>query len=298
MDNKRTIRVREIVLPRTERPVDPSQGPTQRFAAELRALRDTAGRPSYRELAGRAHFSKATLSAAAGGHRLPTWEVTRAYVDACGGDVDQWRERWDAARADLGLPLPTVDVPPVQSPGLPVAGRTLAFAGIGIVILLVGLTAWMGRDRDPATSTPAVTTSPGEMSARFVGSQEPTTDGADPKRAGCSYDDAVTTLDSVEVNTTDNHFLGAAELRYSPACRAAWGRFTPGEAMTYLNSAAVTILARRPTTGTETSFETYFDGQAVFGNILLEDGGCIEVVVVIRSAEGVTSGTTGCAPPR
>ncbi len=79
---------------RPERPIDPAAGPVSEFAAELRKLREKAGRPSYRELARRASFSVTVLSEAAGGRCLPTLAVVRGYVQACGGDVPEWEERW------------------------------------------------------------------------------------------------------------------------------------------------------------------------------------------------------------
>src|SRR6185312_12936137 len=96
---------RSLSMPRPERPIDPSAGPLQEFAAALRKLRAEAGSPPYRTMAEQAYASKASLSAAAAGHRLPTWEVTRAYVQICGGDVDEWHLRWTAVRAELGYPV-------------------------------------------------------------------------------------------------------------------------------------------------------------------------------------------------
>ncbi|WP_459723081.1 nSTAND1 domain-containing NTPase [Actinophytocola sp. KF-1] len=64
------------------------------FAVELRRLRTAAGRPPYRELARRAHYSSTTLAEAAAGRRLPSLAVTVAYVAACGGDVGEWERRW------------------------------------------------------------------------------------------------------------------------------------------------------------------------------------------------------------
>ncbi|REE99009.1 hypothetical protein [Thermomonospora umbrina] len=86
---------------RPERPVDPSAGPVERLAWELRRLRDEAGRPSYRELARRAHYSRSTLAEVATGVRLPTLEATLAYAVACGGDRDEWERRWEDAAAEL-----------------------------------------------------------------------------------------------------------------------------------------------------------------------------------------------------
>ncbi|MEV6242791.1 helix-turn-helix domain-containing protein [Lentzea sp. NPDC051838] len=81
-------------MPRTERPLDSEDTELGRFAADLRKLRDKAGKPSYRELASRAHYSAATLSDAASGKKLPSLAVTLAYVKACDGDVREWEQRW------------------------------------------------------------------------------------------------------------------------------------------------------------------------------------------------------------
>ncbi|MBB4918686.1 nSTAND1 domain-containing NTPase [Streptosporangium saharense] len=84
---------------RRERPVDPADGPVAAFAVALRKLREEAGGPTYRAMAARAHFSAATLAQAAAGERLPTLPVALAYAEACGGDGEEWRARWEEARA-------------------------------------------------------------------------------------------------------------------------------------------------------------------------------------------------------
>lgn len=73
------------------------------FAAELRQLRERAGRPGYRELARRAHYSASTLSEAAGGRELPSLAVTLAYVGACAGDRAAWETRWRGVSAELAV---------------------------------------------------------------------------------------------------------------------------------------------------------------------------------------------------
>ncbi|MEV6838265.1 helix-turn-helix domain-containing protein [Streptomyces sp. NPDC051133] len=85
---------------RREQPLDPQAGPLERFALGLRALRDRAGL-TYTAMADEAHFSPSTLSQAAAGQRLPTREVLRAYVRACGGDPHAWDERWEQVRRGL-----------------------------------------------------------------------------------------------------------------------------------------------------------------------------------------------------
>ncbi len=86
---------------RPERVLDPENDPLHRFAAELRGLREKAGKPSYRQLSRRAHFSVTALSEAAGGVVVPSLAVTLAYAEACGGDRDEWESRWHALMSVL-----------------------------------------------------------------------------------------------------------------------------------------------------------------------------------------------------
>jgi Helix-turn-helix domain len=64
------------------------------FARDLRVLRAKAGL-DYPDMAEKSHYTMRTLASAAGGLRLPTLPVLIAYVNACGGDVAEWEERWD-----------------------------------------------------------------------------------------------------------------------------------------------------------------------------------------------------------
>src|SRR6201985_3611541 len=73
-----------------------ASGPVADHAQQLRLLRQHAAL-TLRQLTARTGLSTATLSVAASGRKLPTWEVTRAYVQACGGDEDDWRVRWEHA---------------------------------------------------------------------------------------------------------------------------------------------------------------------------------------------------------
>ncbi|NEC29027.1 helix-turn-helix domain-containing protein [Streptomyces sp. SID8111] len=88
---------------RREQPLDPQAGPLERFALGLRALRERAGL-TYSEMAEASHFSPSTLSQAAAGRRLPTRDVLRAYVRACGGDPRGWEDRWERVRREVPGP--------------------------------------------------------------------------------------------------------------------------------------------------------------------------------------------------
>ncbi|MFF3634264.1 hypothetical protein [Streptomyces sp. NPDC002250] len=104
-------------MPRKESPLPEGDAPVVRFAAGLRELRRTAGGPPYRDLAARAHYSVATLSSAAAGRRLPSLEVTRGYVSACGGDVERWEALWHATAAAIAHAEGPAGTAPPQDEG-------------------------------------------------------------------------------------------------------------------------------------------------------------------------------------
>jgi hypothetical protein len=85
-------------MPRPEKPIDPTW-PLASFAGGLRDLRHKRG-ITYREMARLTYYGVTALSVAAGGERLPTLEVTRAYVSVCDGCLDEWVRRW---RTEAGL---------------------------------------------------------------------------------------------------------------------------------------------------------------------------------------------------
>jgi hypothetical protein len=98
------------------------------FAAQLRELRERAGRPSYRQLAQRAHYSHTALSQAAAGGSLPSLAVTQAFVHACGGDVEEWTARWHQVNRAVRPPSAPAPGPAMPGPARP-ASRWRAAAG-------------------------------------------------------------------------------------------------------------------------------------------------------------------------
>jgi hypothetical protein len=131
---------------RPETPIDVSGGLVAAFASDLRRLRRQAGSPTYRDMARSALFSSSVLSSAASGRRLPTLQVTLAFVGACGGDPESWRRRWmqvsagipsvAAARPDPQRPAARDGLPrPVQLPPRPrgFVARAYEIAQLGVV---------------------------------------------------------------------------------------------------------------------------------------------------------------------
>jgi len=89
----------------------------ERFAKELRGLRAEAGNPSFRVMAAKSRtVSHATLHEAAKGTRFPSWLTTEAFVEACGGDVDDWRTRWREALGEPETATPEPRTPETATP--------------------------------------------------------------------------------------------------------------------------------------------------------------------------------------
>jgi hypothetical protein len=107
-------------MPRPERPLDPTAGPVQEFAAALRAVRERAGAPKYLQMARATGRSRTALAEAAGGDHLPTWETVEAYLSACGEDPDPWLPRWERLQDDLReRRRPAPAPPPQHAPPVP-----------------------------------------------------------------------------------------------------------------------------------------------------------------------------------
>jgi hypothetical protein len=84
-------------MPRAEKKLSSDDSAVTAFAAELRRVR--AGTP-YRTLAERAHYSHSSLVRAARGMDLPTWDVVKAFLGACGipaSHLPSWHRLWTVA---------------------------------------------------------------------------------------------------------------------------------------------------------------------------------------------------------
>ncbi|MFG2651183.1 helix-turn-helix domain-containing protein [Streptomyces sp. NPDC048436] len=101
---------------RPETDIDPGLGPVQRFAFELRKLRQEAGGITYRQMARQVEVSVSTLSRAAGGEQLPSLTVALAYVRACGGQEQAWEQRWREAVTEQARAADLVADETVPSP--------------------------------------------------------------------------------------------------------------------------------------------------------------------------------------
>ncbi|MGW7645491.1 helix-turn-helix domain-containing protein [Streptomyces bobili] len=88
-------------MPRPEKDI-PATAPMEvaELARELRSLRRSTGL-TFKDLAGRSHYSAAALSTAASGRTVPKWEVVESFIRGCGvtGDLTTWKRLHQNAQA-------------------------------------------------------------------------------------------------------------------------------------------------------------------------------------------------------
>lgn len=319
---------------RFETPVNPGDGPVQHFAYDLRQLRAAAGGPPYRVLAGRAHYSVAALSQAAAGRALPSLPVTLGFVRGCGGDVAAWEQRWHEVNAVLHPPVNATKAPALTCTDTSRAGdaaqpagrsggplgrgirprlswrRTLrvrtsrwrlaavtATALALVTAALVLTTGHRGSGTDPRsaaeTRPPAVSPRPcpSVSGPRTVG--EPVADCSDPQQAGCSS--GTMTLATTEVRVPPSVFSGWLQLRYSPHCRTAWPRFQPADDWRPGPGMMVRLWAVRPADLVSTYYEVEFGTEAIFGDMLRTEPGCVLArMTMVSGSDQYPTTTTGC----
>lgn len=287
---------------------DPSAGPVAWFAYELQLLREKAGSPDYRSMAADAHCAASTLSTAAAGRRLPTWETTRAFVRVCGGDEAEWRNRWEAAAGDVSPPATPPetsrtsprDVPSdqpngrqdaAQQPGfeanpgrLPGGRAWLRVAGSIVLLTLAAVVIVTVVTRSGSAPHPAAT----------LGHEISFTahDGQDPYVAGCAKDKQI--LEERPMVWPDGRPYGTLALVYSERCHAIWG-FVYGPNSTQWD---VHIAAHRHSDGATAASD--YQGQQLpnsWGNILTTHTGCVYVTGYITESSirsPVAQAQTGC----
>jgi hypothetical protein len=287
---------------RPESPLNPENGAAAGLAAQLRQLREEAGRPSYRQLARTAYYSPSALSQAAAGRELPSLAVALAFAEACGGDRQEWTARWQAAAAASGAVTasPEVSAPgdePATAAGRGIRARRdwvrrarwrrLSMAGLAAAAVAGCLLAWSSHDG----TTPQVVQRPvGGLSA-------PVFDGASPDVAGCDIGSGV--LGSRSVLAGNGVLLGTVQLRYSRRCAAVWARFLPSPALSGAGAVVITLkLVRRPDGTTEVS-SLRFTGGRQRSDLLLLHAGCAQgSVEITRSGRALASATTACQASR
>ncbi|MFY1638084.1 helix-turn-helix domain-containing protein [Solwaraspora sp. WMMB335] len=264
------------------------------FVADLARLRRDAGQPSLRTMAVKAHYSHTALSSVLAGTRLPSQELTLAFVRACGGDEDAWRARWHRENACLragepataetgtiGRPVLARSPRPARWPVVSVVAITVLSAVVLSAVALVALTSGTGPFAQQRDDTALA----GPSSGR------PVADGADPQEEQCHVD--AMSAQTVPIPDRDPRLApyGSLTLRYSPRCQAAWPLFVSTERVP--TGATIRLVTTRPSDGAVSRFDYPFlvpsQVYSVYGNVLRTTQGCVMVAVEITAVDTRTS---------
>ncbi|HWO68724.1 MAG TPA: substrate-binding and VWA domain-containing protein [Umezawaea sp.] len=135
--------------------LNPDGPPAEAFAYRLVKLRDEIGLTSA-QLAAMTDYSEADLAEATSGRELPSWELTSAYISACGDNPEQWRPWWEHARKSAA-PVAAVP-PPAASTGLRFSTGPAARWGVAaalVVLVVLGIVLWP-KSGDGTASAPEV----------------------------------------------------------------------------------------------------------------------------------------------
>jgi hypothetical protein len=80
------------------------------LSAALRELQLQAGEPSTRDIASGIHYSHTTVAQVLGGGKCPKWPTLLAVVTHLGGDPDEFKRLWVAARSSVDSRSEFMDV--------------------------------------------------------------------------------------------------------------------------------------------------------------------------------------------
>jgi hypothetical protein len=297
-----------MVVGRPEKSLDPTAGSVQQFAAELREVRELAGRPTYRQLAAQAHYSSTVLSRAAAGKDLPSLAVTLAFVEACGGDCEAWTGRWQAARdacaaagtadaASLDASEPGCEE--IASPPVPPVGRArrrhvprwahgrraIVAAVAAVSLAAAGVTYWSVSGQPGPGLDPTWRWNTQNVGSPAGGDAPPEPmDGDDPRARDCSFDATVLQTVPFYLPGTRARF-GTLRLRHSKRCGADWASAYYANPHLY----TVTLFAHRPADGAEVqSSWSNYTPPGSYGDMLSTASGCVWVAVTVITPAGTS----------
>lgn len=184
----------------------------ERFAADLRELRLSAGDPKLIALSERTGVSKSVLSEAFSGRRLPTERTVARVVEDLGGE----REAWVARRFALD-PRGTAAIAESGASPEPASRRfsvlqTLLIAGVAAALAVGGTSVFWATRAAPVPDAGAPENAEGPYLAAA--------NGVDPMRTACK-DDAIIAASESRLDRQVH-----VQLLYSNDCMAVWGRVT------------------------------------------------------------------------
>ncbi|MEU8763177.1 DUF2690 domain-containing protein [Streptomyces sp. NPDC048659] len=214
------------------------------LAGELLALKKASG-SSFAQLSEKTHYAKSSWERWVNGKQFPPRDAVESLARLCGTDPAPLLARWDAEEAARSQPDTTAEAEgegEAEAEGdgggetgetgggggearpAPARKRRTLWASLALAVLLVvgasayGVLALSGGSGEaPAPPKPVV-----KVAGPAAGCTLTACEGKDPKKMNCG-------ADAVTVRTGSIPKDLVIELRYSRACKAAWGRISFAE---------------------------------------------------------------------
>ncbi|MEV5971035.1 DUF2690 domain-containing protein [Streptomyces sp. NPDC051921] len=207
-------------------------GSVKDLAGELLALKKASG-ASFAQLSEKTHYAKSSWERWVNGKQFPPRDAVESLAKLCETDPAPLLALWDeedARRTAPGAEAPPAgtdegaDATAAEEAGPAPRRRRTLWGALAIAALLVagavtyGVVALSGSGEEPA-ARPKPTA---KVPAARTGCTLTGCEGRDPKKMNCG-------ADAVTVRTGSIPKDLVIELRYSRACKAAWGRISFAE---------------------------------------------------------------------
>ncbi|MFF0748526.1 DUF2690 domain-containing protein [Streptomyces sp. NPDC004267] len=213
-------------------------GSVKDLASELLALKKASG-SSFAQLSEKTHYAKSSWERWVNGKQFPPRDAVESLARLCETDPEPLLALWDEEEARRTAPEPEpgpqAEGPEAEGPEAveapeaapepeeaPRKRRRPLWAALGLAALLTagaGTYAVVAHTGDPAPPKPKPVV---KVAGPATGCTLTGCEGKDPKKMNCG-------ADAVTVRTGSIPKDLVIELRYSRACKAAWGRITFAE---------------------------------------------------------------------
>lgn len=229
----------------------------ERFAADLRDLRFSAGDPTLAALSDRTGVSKSVISDALAGRRLPTERTVSKLVEAFGGDRAAWIARRGALapRANPARAEARVEIERARRDTRFSVLQTALIAAVAAMLAVVGTSLfWNSRFEAAEASAPENAEGPYLDAAN----------GVDPMRTACKEDAIIAASEARHDNQVH------VQLMYSNDCMAVWGRVTRYDGKSAGNSLTMRIYPKDNPDSGRSQERTSDDLQSMYTTMIVE----------------------------
>ncbi|MFF9840721.1 DUF2690 domain-containing protein [Streptomyces sp. NPDC013740] len=199
-------------------------GSVRDLAGELLALKKASG-ASFAQLSEKTHYAKSSWERWVNGKQFPPRDAVESLARLCGTDPAPLLSLWDEEEARRTAPEGETDAADEEAGGAAASRsrRTLWLSLVLAVLLVAGAGTWAvvalsGSDEPTAPKPKPVV----KVAGPATGCTLTGCEGKDPKKMNCG-------ADAVTVRTGSIPKDLVIELRYSRACKAAWGRISYAE---------------------------------------------------------------------